>query len=218
MMGWKVTIERTTSEVALIAAPTEQAAREFMTKALGAHGKIVEVSEGNLIENSDIADYLISVQSGGAMVLRARGDALGGEAAAKVQADLAPVARNNQDDGRAAIRIILAQPYLPLDGAEATVADWLVAAKVNNEASTGPHNKVLSGAGLGVCSSGDLIIAAPGVFPTLTVWLADTSFNSRKLLYALASLPGAARVNLRFAGITVKAVRLPWALAEEAMR
>lgn len=132
--------------------------------------------------------------------------------------DVALVARNDQDAGRAAIRFILAQPYLPLDGEEATVADWLVAAKLGNESPTGPHNKALAPAGLRVSPDGDLIIASATAIPTLADWLADTAFNGRNLLPALARLPGTARTTLTFAGIAAKAMLLPWALAEEATR
>lgn len=132
--------------------------------------------------------------------------------------DVALVARNDQDAGRAALRLILSQPYLDLDGAEATVADWVAAAKAANEGPTDPHNRALSPAGVRVSPGGDLIVASAGSVPCLAEWLADTAFHGKNLIGALARLPGAARTTLTFAGLPSKAVLLPWELACEVTR
>lgn len=132
--------------------------------------------------------------------------------------DVALVARNDQDAGRSALRLILSQPWLDLDGAEAITADWLAAAKAGNEGPTDPHNRALAAAGLRVSPDGDLIVGSAGSIPNLADWMADTAFHGKNLLSALARLPGAARTVIHFAGICSKAVILPWSLAEEVTR
>ncbi len=130
--------------------------------------------------------------------------------------DVALVARNDQDAGIAALRFLLTQPYLDLAGAEATVFDWLAAARQGHEGPTGPHNAVLAMAGLRV-TDGDLAVGSAGSIPTLADWMADTAFHGQHLVAALARLPGAARSVLTYCGQKSKAVILPWGVAAQAL-
>jgi hypothetical protein len=110
--------------------------------------------------------------------------------------------------GRAALDHLLAREYLELDGAPMLVEDWLLSARK----ATAQHlNAKLALAGIRVDEQkGRVSIASAACVPVLHHWFMGTPWEGTSLIHALATMPGANRVNLTYAGVRSRSISLPF--------
>lgn len=119
----------------------------------------------------------------------------------------APRAPGMAADALARLR---AMSFFDWQGRDQCVEDWLIRAA--NPASRETSNAVLALAGLRIMPDGGVAIGSPSSVPTLHGWFRTTVFDGPALMNVLASLPGARRSNLTFAGCHSRAVIVPFAL------
>ncbi|WP_226778986.1 hypothetical protein [Oceaniglobus trochenteri] len=103
-------------------------------------------------------------------------------------------------------------PFLPLDGHEATVIDWLIAmAKVAGSAEDLAHqNAAMAHAGIRYRPDG-IAVATSAVIPFLADVFIGTAWSNGGWGRVISAQPGAIRRNMTFAGQRARAVVLPHA-------
>lgn len=110
------------------------------------------------------------------------------------------------DTGQAALDFLLTRDFLPLDGRDATVADWIGACMRDPSSMT--RDRALSVAGLRVTPD-RLSIGSAACIPTLMHWCDGTPWHGFNLTAALRGLPGSTFANMTYAGRRARSVQLP---------
>ena len=145
-----------------------------------------------------------------------------GHAKAAVQAMLAngetiklveQIGQARTGEADAALRHLLEQEYLPLNGVVADVHEWLFQATTAAKRRDDSYialNKGMAMAGLRASADGlRIIIASAGSIPTLALWFERTEWRGPDLISTLRTAPDALMHTYSFAGINSKAVSLP---------
>lgn len=109
----------------------------------------------------------------------------------------------------AALAHLLGQDFLALDGAAASIGDWLAAAVAGSDETRRSLNARLAMAGLRVIDGPQIAVASAGSIPTLAMWFAGTEWQGPDLISTLRTAPEAQVRVYSFAGINSKAVVLP---------
>lgn len=122
------------------------------------------------------------------------------------------------DEGRRALKFLLARSYLPKDDAVMTLRDWVDYGGyldgidyqgVSKSDALDDANAALALCGLRLLPGGDLLVGSPVSIPALCEWLGATAWGGSKLLPVLGSLPGTTRSLRTFAGIRSRVVVIP---------
>jgi hypothetical protein len=87
-----------------------------------------------------------------------------------------------------------------------TLRDWVLRGQSAPQRAEVNARLALAGLRLG---EGTLSIGSPASVPVLALWLRATPWAGQRLLTVLATLPGARRSNLTFAGVRSRCVVLP---------